>query len=282
MACAACGRIGFDPSSATPDTSAGPCSAPLVFTSPQPLVALDSAANDWAPALSPDGQILVFSSDRSAIYELYMSQHQGGTWSAPSLVSAVMATGCEEWDPTWNAAGTRLYFARRCGGGGGPYQLYVTDYTGAFAAPQPVPGMQTIDAGGPAVSTDELELLYTLHSSTPAEVIARATRASTADAWTDGGALPEFSGMESGWPSLTPDGLTMFFEYQPSATPLEIYSATRAAIGSPFGNFARVAALDIGISEGDPELARDCSVLYFAMSSSTTAISDLFFATAAR
>jgi Tol biopolymer transport system component len=273
---AGCGRIGFDPGvDASPDgrspsdgavtdaaeaATPGRCSGPFSWSTPHRIAELASSASDRGPAISRDNQLLVFSSERASKGSLYLAKRQGAAWSTPTFLSNLNRPDCDNIDPAWNASGTRLYFARFCGGDN---RLYVSTYSGGtFSAPSRVAGLQTTEAFGPTLAADELEMFYTAASS---NVIARATRASLAAAWVDQGQVAELgTANDPGWPSLSSDARTIFVERTASGSS-KIFTGERPAAGARFGALGPVVETnDPTANDGDPDLAWDCETLYFA------------------
>jgi WD40-like Beta Propeller Repeat len=70
------------------------------------------AANDYNPAISPDGTKIVFASDREGPPQLYIVRADGG-----GFPTAVFADSCLSQYPTWGADGRTLYWERQCPGG---------------------------------------------------------------------------------------------------------------------------------------------------------------------
>jgi Tol biopolymer transport system component len=253
---AGCGRIDFDPNIGTNAR----CTGPFTWTLPQPLPVLDSTDDDWGPDISPDSQLLVFSTYRNASWELFQASALGPlSWSAPTAVTALNVASCTQADPAWNLAGTRIYFARTCG----QFQLWEADYqAGSFSAPRLVLGLETTNGTGPTVSTDELEMFFTLERP---PVIVRATRPSLTSAWNYEGVVTELgTATNTGWPSLSSDGLTIFFESD-VGTMGKIFTAHRDSVGAPFSTPTPVVeANDPTASDGDPSISSDCETLYIA------------------
>jgi Tol biopolymer transport system component len=283
-ALAACGRLGFEP----PGRALADGTLPMTcsFGTPVALPAnVQSTGDDWDPALRPDNVTLVYSSTRAGgADKLYVTTKQGGTWTDPVALSINSTDVGEDDDgPTWNDAGDRLYFASSRTTDD---RIYVSAFDGSsFDVPALAPGLETVDGEAPWVSVDELEMFYTTVDPTggvPSK-IARATRATVADPWQVDGVVTELDdGNINGWPSLSHDGLTIYFERQDAtlAAPADIYGAHRAAIGTPFDPPVRIDALDeAAFDESDPDLAPDGSQILFASSRSTNGMdSDLFAA----
>lgn len=273
-----CGRIGFDVSAGSDGAGGGDGATPVgTWSTPQPVPGLSSTRQDWAPGLSFDGKILVLGStrDTGVWSQLYVATLSGTTWSTPVAIASLASTVIDS-DPAWNATGTTLYFASNrvtdC-------RLYTSAYDGSFAPPVIVPGFESETAEGPTLSTDELELFYGF--ATPYEV-HRATRASTTAAWTLDGPVTELNDAtsRSGWPSLSQDGLTLYFESDRTGR-AQIYRASRSLVGGPFSAPELVPELDDGglSNNGDPDLSFDGKTMLFASDRGGLGLYDIYMST---
>jgi TolB protein len=62
----------------------------------RPIPGVNSAADEWAPALSPDGEWLMFSSDRAAPgkgHRLYAAKLHEGMWTTPEPIDTGSTSG---------------------------------------------------------------------------------------------------------------------------------------------------------------------------------------------
>jgi Tol biopolymer transport system component len=267
----ACGRFDFG---LLDDAPASTTCTPWI--SAGPIAELASTGVDWAPAVSADGNRIVFSSDRSGDYELYMSTRSGASWTPPALLP--INSALRDTDPAWTPDGSELYFTSNRSG---DYHLYVSAFDGtSFAAPVLVPGLESVVAKGPWISADGLELLYTLAATMPDD-LARATRGTTSAPWTDRGTLAELNSTDSdGYATLTPDGLTIYFETVRNDPASDIFVSHRSAVGAAFDPPSPLADLDVVFdkTEGDPDVARDGTTLLWASNHDTATI-DVYSAT---
>jgi len=91
----------------------------------------DAGHNDYNPSFSPDGQKIVFSSDRSGTTQLFVVTWNGSSWGAPyQLTSGGSAKSC----PDWSADGQHIAYEVATGGGGGSgTEIWLIHYEGANA-----------------------------------------------------------------------------------------------------------------------------------------------------
>ena len=279
---AACGRLDFQDRVASDATPTAPdgrsvdgavdCTA---FGTPVAMPAiLQSSAQDWEPALRPDGVTLAFSSTRSdgGFQHLYMTTRQGASWTAP-VAMGMNVLGNDDDGPAWNAAGDTLYFSSSRTG---TDLLYSASFDGtSFGTAQLVPGLTLSAAVGPAVSHTELELFLTTPDpggTGPVSQIFHASRTTTQDAWTVDGPVAELDDMtaETGWPSLSLDDLTIYFERGG-----DVFVAHRTQVGQPFDTPVKVTDVSFsGRENGDPEIT--VGGLMFASDEGHPGDSDLF------
>ncbi len=111
-------------------------------------LAVNSAANDFDPLFSADGQWLYFFSNRDGGAggdDLYRApvRADGSIGAAQNLGRGINTRG-DEWAPTPSRDGQRLLFASDGHGGKGGHDLFVARWDGqAFVDPQPVSGVNT-------------------------------------------------------------------------------------------------------------------------------------------
>lgn len=286
-----CGRIAFDPLGGGDGGGAGDgrgdtppalvCGA--WSTTATRLVNLSSVEQDWSPALHPDGSILLFASTRlnaGVSEELYVSMFSGGTFQAPTLVSAISTAGAAYDDgPVWNGAGTEIYFTRDQGVG---EFLYSSTYSaGAFGAPVPVAGLETVRVNAPALRSDGLELFYDdfdFMTGMPPRIF-RATRPSTTAPWSVVGEQTQFDPQQKlGWVGLSPDALTMYFEGNNGAD--HLFEAHRATVDEAFSPATVMSDFDVNVgSPGDPNFSADSRTLFYSGKPGASTTADIFTVT---
>jgi len=261
---AGCGRIRFDAVLDGGGDGSVACTSWTSWSVPQRISELASPENDFGPALAGDGRTVVFNrcdvDDSNCSLVIATWQDATSTWSTPQLIST-LDTGASTQDGAWDAAGTRLYFGESTG------NMLVSAYGGAAFGPGNIVAGLPNEAFAATLSSDELEMFYTLNMSMTQNLIARATRTSIGDPWTDQGAVPELAlSNDTGWPSLSSDGLTIYVEDDNDGPgPVQIYVATRTAIGGMFTPPMQVPELDASnAGNGDPEISRDGTTMLFS------------------
>lgn len=113
-------------------------------------LALNTSGRDAAPMFSGDGRWLYFVSDRKGGFggdDLYRAAVlTDGGYGAPENMGSGVNTDADEGSPTPSRDGRWLMFASAGHGGSGGKDLLVARWNdGAFAAPQPLPGINTAD-----------------------------------------------------------------------------------------------------------------------------------------
>jgi Tol biopolymer transport system component len=276
----ACGRFDFaelDRAPGAPDAAApigdgvaagdGGTDAPAscAWGTPVSVATLNSAGEDWEPAISPDGLTLVLGRQVTSMSPHLFMAHRAQLGDAFSAPVAILGTQTSlDAGPAWSPDGKTLYFVtdRDALQTEHLYTSAFTASTVSFAAPIRVSSL-AIDMVGPTISATDRELFYNDPSSVAS--MRWATRPDPGAPWTDQGVITELtSGHGDGWPSLSPDGLTIYFESNRDLVTASIYSATRPAIGATWTNIAKVSELDAGTEIGDPDISPDGLTIYFA------------------
>jgi hypothetical protein len=280
LALAACGRLRFDPSAGSGDAGSGDASSVdgsartcSAWSTPQPMTAVNSASEDFDPELSPDGQWFVFASRRaSPSDDLYLSQVTGGVYGAPQSLTALNSIAPVDNGPTWDPSGAILYFTAG-------RTLFSAPFAGGtFGAAAIVPELAMFTMDGPAISATGTELFYGL--TTTSVAMFRTTRATQTSPWDPPAPVAELAGISAGWPTLSADGKTMYFEGQMGGLS-QLFVVTRPAVGAPFGTpavFAEIA--DPNHNEGDPFLSHDGQTFMFSSTRGAPATgTDLYVST---
>lgn len=86
------------------------------FDDVEPLgAAVNSAGNEWAPMLSPDGRVLLFSSDGipgAGRMDLFTARRRGSSFDAAQPLPGAINTDHDEFDATFLGDGRTIVFSR--------------------------------------------------------------------------------------------------------------------------------------------------------------------------
>lgn len=108
--------------------------------------AVNSAADEFAPMLSPDGRTLLFSSDRAGGaggHDLYSAAMIGGVAQPARPLAGDLNTAAKEFDATFLGDGRTVVFARAQDFGSAPVRQFIAyerggRYDAGHALPSPV------------------------------------------------------------------------------------------------------------------------------------------------
>ena len=266
----------------TPD---GPCTW-TAFSAPMKIAELSSSYIDWAPHLADQGLTLYFSSDRydpQALWNtnLWVATRASTTapFDAPSLLTTLNSDD-PDTDPCVSEDGLEILYAR----GADIYRATRAARVDAFSAPTVVAGLAQAGAAvtaGPFLAGDGLTLYYHLcvvDSDANVCDLALATRTAPGAPFTFVRKLDEVNDPDyaDAWPTVSADGLELFFEGSRPGFGLGIFRATRASTSAPFGPPVQVAELG---AAGDPDLSPDGRTLVFSARSAGN--QDIYVATRA-
>ncbi len=219
---------------------------------------INTTYNDGAPALSRDGHLLFFSTNRPggvtggvAGWDIWVSArihtHDDFGWQTPVNLGAAVNSSATEWHPSYfeneDAGFPQLHFVSNRPGGLGGFDIYVSELGpgGVWGPAVPVPSLNsTYYEGNAFIRHDGLEMFLT--SGRPlgawaANDLFVSTRTSTLDPWSAPVNLgPTVNSASSdNVPSLSADGLVLLFG---SSRPggygdSDIYMCTRTRLGGP-------------------------------------------------
>jgi Tol biopolymer transport system component len=262
-----CGRLSFSPilghDGALGDAPDA-CMAFGAWNAPQLIPGMSSTLPDQGPSVSADGLTLYFDSQRSGINHLYVTRRadRASAFGAPSEITELdNAQG--EFNATTTADEREIFFDSKITG---VYCLYTAtraDAQSKWGAPSRLDQTcATTESAGPSVSPDGLTLYYVTHSSGTFEgTLVVTTRAQRTDAFAAGAPIAELdAGQPKGYPAISPDGLTMYFE---SGSPLDLWVTSRPRVGQPFATPQRIVELDTSSSDADPGVSADGQELFF-------------------
>jgi WD40-like Beta Propeller Repeat len=282
---AGCGRLDFDQlrdaggdaPAIAPDANGAACTfGPFGSAATDPT--LNSSGTDWGPDLSHDGLTLMFSSDRSSVFQLYQATRGAldQPWSTPVLVDVGAPDGAALYDPAMSSDELTVYYAYS---DGSLQQSQRASPTAPWVQGEPVlsnTAAYTLD-GGPYISPDGLRFMFTgIGSGSDAWHEYVATRTDATQPFTTATELASIATMAGeGYGSMRGDGLEIV--YQDGLTQTILTDATRASLAGDFGDPTQLTQLDDGVAIGDADLSDDGTTLWFTSVAPGTY--DLFYAT---
>ncbi len=140
---------------------------------------INSAADEYEPYLSPDGNLLLFVRGRpGGSADIYASRRTHGGW-APPVRLEISSDAHDELGPCLSPDGTTLYFASDRPGGAGGYDLWACDIDASLRCGNPRNLGDRVntpfDERKPTISPDGALLVFASN---------RVERASGEEAWT--------------------------------------------------------------------------------------------------
>ncbi len=126
------------------------------WSAPQMLTTLSSAYNDETPYITPDGEYILFSSDRDGSfemrgarpgeirvsYDIYISRRENGRWSSPIKLPGAVNTAHHERSPAMSPDQSTLYYTAWPFGDIKRAYIMCADFDqehGEFINPRPMP-----------------------------------------------------------------------------------------------------------------------------------------------
>lgn len=286
---AGCGRFAFEPlastgtsdATTTADTAADACAFGPWGTPIDLGPSVNSNTEDFSPALTGGDMTLVWESLRGGTnYDLYEAKRTSPTapFGGVRALTTVNSNGNDE-APTITADGLTMYFVSDRSGSLFLWRATRATLADDWGTPARVSELTT-PVQGPAISSDGNELFFTTVGAT-AKIQRSVNVGGVFRTPTD---VPELSGPlsndEDGWPALSADGLTIYWEAKRTGNDLNTYVATRPSVGAAFTSGAPlpIASL-LGVDENDPEISHDGTQLFIAKTGGTQGADDLFVAT---
>jgi Tol biopolymer transport system component len=280
---AGCGRIAFDPRSAS--TNDGSSDATATCTSfgpwsPPSALALNTVFMEVGPTPSPDGLELVFHSDRpggAGQFDLYVVTRASRTDAWGNVTSLTVAnSNSNDENATFAPDGLTMWFTSDRSG---IYRIYRTTRSAvgaAWTAPAIVSELTT-QLTGPMLTKQGTELFM---SEGPANNFYLVRSTYDGSTFSTPAVIAELATTPTrGFSGVSPDGLTLAYEGQRTA--YEVWYETRSSIGGTFGAEVRFSDMNDGNANEDPEWAYDGTELFFASNRTNVAgnIFDLFVMT---
>jgi len=261
--------------------SAGSANAGFTFGTPTNLgPGINTTYGEEGSSISADGLSLYFQSDRpggQGSWDLWVARRPtiDAEWGPPENLGPTLNTPSIEGSPFISADDLSLYFASNHPGGFGGFDLWVT--TRATKADKwGIPVNLSGIINGPSedydasISSDGLSLYFVSyraggHGSLDLWVTNRAT---LSDLWgppVNLGSIVNSSSLDY-WPSISPDGLSLFFTSNRSGGygPDDVYMTRRATVSDPWGLPVNLGPpVNTSADNGCPNISADGRTLYF-------------------
>jgi hypothetical protein len=256
--------------------------ADFIFGTPENLgPTVNSSSGDGSPSISSDGLELYFGSLRGGWSDIWVTRREStdDNWGEPIILSSKVNNSAA-WDSesSISADGLELYFASDRTGGTGGYDLWVTrrattnDAWGT--AVNLGPDINTsVDDTDVCISADGLSLYIESyrnggHGSNDLWVTNRAT---TSDPWGELVNLGSIvnSSASDGAPSISTEGLVLFFSDHPNPRPggngsTDIWMMRRPTTSDPWGEPINLGpTVNSSSNDQGPNISSDGSTLYF-------------------
>ncbi len=252
--------------------------ADFVFGEPENLgPTVNSAYSDGISDISSDGLELYFESDRPGTqgdYDIWGARRRTveDLWETPINLGAPVNGPHEDYGPCITRDGLALYFSSDRPGGSGGGDIYVaTRATIEDPWEEPVNVGQIVNGSAwdscPSISADGLTLVFGSNREKTGTAysalcyIYMTTRATVDAPWGTPVRLgPEVNpglAYDSGYPSISADGLSLYFRRAIGETK-GLCVATRTSASEPW-----TRTVDLGMRGASPRFSADGSMMYW-------------------
>jgi hypothetical protein len=281
-----CGRLRFDP---LPSSDASPDAPPCTFgpwSTPQPVSILNSTTSDFGGQVTADGLGYYVQSGRSGSQQLYVSHRpdRPSAWSVPVMITE-LDTQNEQVEVAPVAGELEIYFTSSRPTGMAQCIWHAERASTADAFGTITELAQLCTAGrvvaGPYPSNDGLTLYYDTLEASPFGTIYESHRASRVDSFDVGTPVLGLENGPKGYPYVTPDALTVYYEALGTGANHHLYVATRVDVDSAFGPAVTIPNVDDNSDNEDVSLTADGLEIFFG-SARTGSIGGLDIFTATR
>ncbi len=226
-----------------------------------PLTTLNSPESDVDPTLSADSRVIVFASNRTTGWYLYISERTSTDqdFPAPRRITEIDDTICACSDPSLSADGLTMTFSA------GYYFVSTRSARGQpWSTPRRLNGvLAAADVHGVGLSPDGLSIVFADNTVAASGASLFVASRLTADA--EFAMAVQLASVATPWaeqyPSLSRDGLEVWFQVDRANT--RIFFATRENPTDPFSTPTQVSSLGSALSPSDPEISADKRTLYF-------------------
>lgn len=265
----ACGRLGFDARTESSTDGAGVDTVvPLgAWSTPTPLILINTPDDESDPELRADGLELIFHSNRPGGvggYDLYRSVRATTTdpFPVPTPIAS-LNTANDELGPGLSGDGLTLFFSD------GQDIRFATraSVDADFGASQALPLLSSADVDtAPEISGDGRIAIIArgVVGTRDLWLYTRATDGPPDVGWSTGTQMIELaSSVTDTSPDLDGHGLVVHFHSDRLGTTDDIFRATRASPDVAFDAPQTVPELTSAADEGDPTLSADQRIVVF-------------------
>ena len=228
------------------------------WSTPEPLATLNTAGNERASQISSDGLVLIWKSGATPLVATRPSRTSDFT--APTPLLGFESTSV--FDVALAPSGREVYFSTNDSCVQVATSATALDFRGAprheveaLCAPR-----GGLAATGPHLTPDGLTMVIATSTNSGFGTLHFATRASTAVDFSAPQPVAEL-GNAAGFPAVSSDGNTLFFE-QP-APRLQLWTATRLDAARPFSTPAALSFTNGVAQYEDASITADATELYF-------------------
>jgi hypothetical protein len=267
-----CGRVGFDAGVDAGADDGGACATFGLWGTPA-MLAVSSPEEDYGPALTADGLELIFHSDRPGGpggYDMYRATRpdRDSEFGAAELLENVNSPAHEE-NATLSADGLTMYFTSTRSGGNAVFVATRPALGTPFRDPVKVPDLG--DIVGPELSADGTEMFASRIDGSTYDLFRITNYTSPAPTFERLDALSS-DGRDEFYPTLTADGLTLYYEI----ASMHIHRAHRDAIGAPFVVDGLDTTFSSSMDDTDPDIGHDGRTFVLASQRVSVQTFDLF------
>lgn len=248
-------------SGGAPSARLEPCLTPGVWLEPEPLTGLAMEALDHAgPALTSNTLTLYYSVGIGDAEDIWQATRELGAsaFTNPRAVPELNST-LMDGTPHVTVDGTELWFASERVGGVGDRDIWLAEFgASGLTAPHNVAALNSASLEHlPSLTEDRLLIFFgSDRPGSAVEDIWSASRSSVTEDFGEPVLVTEVnSDNYDSSPSLTPDGLTLYFTSNRAqdAGP-DLYMTSRASRDAPFDEPVRLTALNSPAQDADPLL----------------------------
>ncbi|HUW20936.1 MAG TPA: LamG domain-containing protein [Sedimentisphaerales bacterium] len=240
------------------------------WTEPVPVDQVNTQYDEWAPFLSFDGLSLYFGrlyTDSYFYARIYEARRDEPTGPFTSVTEVLKSTGRHLLSPWVSPDNLRMYYHEE----GPTWKLKMSERASATDAwPQGADIGELCALGnvaGPSLTADESIIFFCSKNIAGGQGdfdIWTAVRPDRSSPFANVRNLTEINtGASEGAPSISTDGLTLYFDSGPNGA-IQLFKTTREALDQPFGLAEHLSFLDTpGGHSAAPSMSSGGTILHF-------------------